>query len=186
MSGSRLCIPRNETVQPRFFQNIITMFCCSFFQFLHSYICERFIYFQDLSVYFAAAILWNNPGTIHKLLTGIECRNWDWGRAIHFQGIHKLDFWYSVVQTALLFFDWLLHDSKPPDVLYFDLLLTCCIVQTLGCSLFWLDLALCKASNSSVFWLDVVLAAVLQETVEEVIKERRASKIIQVDFNTTW
>ncbi len=28
---------------------------CSVFQFLHSYICERFIHFQDRSVYFAAA-----------------------------------------------------------------------------------------------------------------------------------
>ncbi len=28
---------------------------CSVSQFLHSYICDRFIYFQDQSVYFAAA-----------------------------------------------------------------------------------------------------------------------------------
>ncbi len=27
MSGSHLCIPRNETVQPPYFQNRITMFC---------------------------------------------------------------------------------------------------------------------------------------------------------------
>jgi hypothetical protein len=39
---SDLYIPRNETAGPRF-------------QFLHSCICERFIYSQDRSTYFAAA-----------------------------------------------------------------------------------------------------------------------------------
>jgi hypothetical protein len=43
---------RNETVQPPYFQNRIITFCP---QFLHSNICERFIYFQDRSVNFAAA-----------------------------------------------------------------------------------------------------------------------------------
>jgi hypothetical protein len=35
------------------FQNRIIMFCLPP-QFLHSYICKRFTYFQDRSVYFAA------------------------------------------------------------------------------------------------------------------------------------
>jgi len=39
---SYLCIPRNETVRPHS-------------QFLHSCICERFIYSQDRSAYSAAA-----------------------------------------------------------------------------------------------------------------------------------
>ena len=52
MSGSHLCIPRNETVQPRYFQNRIIMLCLPI---LHSYVCERFIYFQDRSVHFSAA-----------------------------------------------------------------------------------------------------------------------------------
>jgi hypothetical protein len=48
MSGSHLCIPRNETVISK------TELYCSVFQFLHSYICERFKYFQDRSGYSAA------------------------------------------------------------------------------------------------------------------------------------
>jgi hypothetical protein len=58
----------------------------------HTYIYERFIYFQDRSAYFAAAkyvdLFWKyiNRSQTH------ECRNWDWGREISFLGIHKLDF----------------------------------------------------------------------------------------------
>jgi hypothetical protein len=50
------------------------MFCL---QFLHSYICERFIYFQDWTVYFEEAKY------VDRLLEYInrsqtyECRNWD-------------------------------------------------------------------------------------------------------------
>jgi hypothetical protein len=48
MSGFQLSIPRNETVISK------TELQCSVFQFLHSYICEKFIYFQDRSAYSAA------------------------------------------------------------------------------------------------------------------------------------
>jgi hypothetical protein len=54
-----------------------------------------FIYFQDRSAYFAAAKYveqsweYTNHSQTHK------CRNCDWGRAIPFLGIHKLDFRYS-------------------------------------------------------------------------------------------
>jgi hypothetical protein len=51
MSGSQLCIPRNETVQPRYFQNRIIMFYLP----IPTLINLRFVYFQDQSVYFAAA-----------------------------------------------------------------------------------------------------------------------------------
>ena len=54
MSGSHLCIPRNETVQPPYFQNRIIMFCVPIPTLIYS-TCERFIYFQDRSVYLAAA-----------------------------------------------------------------------------------------------------------------------------------
>ncbi len=40
MSGSDLCIPRNETAQPRYFQNRIKY---PVSQFPHTCICERFI-----------------------------------------------------------------------------------------------------------------------------------------------
>ncbi len=76
-----------------------TEFWCSVSQFLHTYICERFIYFQDRSVFFAPAkyVDWSweyiNRSQTHKF------RNWDWGRTISFQEIHKLNFLfrYSVV-----------------------------------------------------------------------------------------
>jgi hypothetical protein len=47
MFGSHLCTPRNETV---FFQNGIIKIS----QFVHSYICETFLYFQDQSAYSVA------------------------------------------------------------------------------------------------------------------------------------
>jgi hypothetical protein len=48
MYGSHLCILRNENVIPK------TELYCSVSQFRHSFICERFIYFQDMSTYSAA------------------------------------------------------------------------------------------------------------------------------------
>ncbi len=65
-----------------YFQSRIIMFCS---QFLHSYNCERFIYFQDRSAYSTAGNMWTDPGT-H------ECGNWAWGRAIPRKGIHKWGF----------------------------------------------------------------------------------------------
>ncbi len=60
---------------------------CSDSQFLyiHSYICERFIYFQDWSLYFAAAKYVDRSWeyNIHHSQTH-ECRNWDWGRGNSF------------------------------------------------------------------------------------------------------
>jgi hypothetical protein len=53
MFGSHLCIPGNETVQPRYFQNRVIIFCLLILTLIYD--CERFIYIQDRSVYFAAA-----------------------------------------------------------------------------------------------------------------------------------
>ncbi len=75
-----LCIPKNETVQPPFFQNRIIMFSLPIPTLIYC-ICERFIYFQDRSVYFAAAkyvdLSWEyaNRSQTH------ECENWDWEAA---------------------------------------------------------------------------------------------------------
>jgi hypothetical protein len=57
MSGSDLCIPRNETARPRSFQNRIIMFCLLI---RHSCICERFWEYINCS---------QIP----------ECRNWERG-----------------------------------------------------------------------------------------------------------
>ncbi len=48
MSGFHLCIPRNETVDSKIELK------CSVSHILHTYICERCIYFQDRSAYSAA------------------------------------------------------------------------------------------------------------------------------------
>ncbi len=81
MSGSHLCIPRNETVQPPYFQNIIIMLSLSI-PTLILYICDSFIYFQDRFVYFAVAkyVDWSSEYIIR--LQTHKCGNWDWGRAI--------------------------------------------------------------------------------------------------------
>ncbi len=89
-----------------YFQNGIIMFFLS--QFLHSYICERFIYFQDRSAHSAAGKFvsrsWEyiSPSQTH------ECGNWEWGRAIPRKGRHKWDFPCSVcyyfVQYSLFLF----------------------------------------------------------------------------------
>ncbi len=82
--------PENETVCPRYFKNRIIMFFLSVSTMPHSCICERFIYSQDLSAYFAADQSWEymNHSQIH------ECRNWERGWAVFFLGIHKSYFRY--------------------------------------------------------------------------------------------
>jgi hypothetical protein len=95
MPGSYLCVPRNEIVQPHYFKNIIKMFCLPI-PFLHSYICERFIYFQDRSVYFSAAKYVDRSWEYINCSQTHERRNCGWGCAIPFLGIHKLDFRHSV------------------------------------------------------------------------------------------
>jgi hypothetical protein len=72
-------IPRKEIAAPRS-------------QFPHLCVCKRFINCHDRSAYSGVGKYvdqsWKyiNRSQIH------ECGNWDWGRAIHFLGIHKLDF----------------------------------------------------------------------------------------------
>ncbi len=61
-------------------------------KFLHSYICESFIYFQDRSVYFAAAKYVDRSWVYINRSQTHECANWDWGRPIPRKGIHKWDF----------------------------------------------------------------------------------------------
>jgi hypothetical protein len=79
MSGSDLCILRNEIVQPRYFQNI---------------------YYQDRSAYFAAAKYADRSWEyINRSQIQYECRDCKGGRTVSFLGMHKSDFWYSAVYT---------------------------------------------------------------------------------------
>ncbi len=88
MSGSHLCIPRNETVQPRYFQNRIIMFFLPIPTLIYC-ICEIFIYSQDRLTYFDAAKYVDRSWEYINRSQTHECRNWDWGHAIPFPGTHK-------------------------------------------------------------------------------------------------
>ncbi len=97
MSGSHLCIPRNKTVISK------TELQCSVSKILHSYIRERFIYFQDRSAYSAAGKYVNRSWQYINLShTGThKGGSWDWGRAIPRKGIHKLDFHPKLFKSTL-------------------------------------------------------------------------------------
>jgi hypothetical protein len=96
MSGSDLCIPRNETAQPRYFQNRILMICFPIFTFMYLWAIYNS---QDLGLpILLQPNRQTNPGNIeiaHRYI--YECRNWEWGRAVSFLEIHKSDFRYSVI-----------------------------------------------------------------------------------------
>ncbi len=81
MAGSHLCIPRNETVQPPYFQNRNIMFCLPIPTLI--YLWEIYVYISRIS-----------RSQTHA------CGHWDWGRAISRKGIHKSDFCCSAVETT--------------------------------------------------------------------------------------
>ncbi len=72
MSGSYLCIPRNDTAWPSCFQNRIIMFCLPI---------STFMYLR--AIYIAYGF-----------------RNWEQDRAVSFLGKQKSDFRYSVVHDT--------------------------------------------------------------------------------------
>ncbi len=90
------CIPRNETVQPRCFQNRIIMFCFPISTFM--YLWAIYIFPRSVSL-FGCSHLGRPIRGINKSLTDTwMCRNWDWSRAKKFPilEIHKFNFRYSV------------------------------------------------------------------------------------------
>ncbi len=91
MSGFHLCIPRNETVQPPYFQNRIIMFCLPISTLI--YLWEIYTFPGSVYLFYCSKIC----GPILRIYSikhsqAHECRNWDWGRPIPFLGIHRLDF----------------------------------------------------------------------------------------------
>ncbi len=76
-----------------YFQNRIIMFCLPV---PHSYIGERFIYFQDRSAFSAAGKYVDRSWEYINRSQTHKCGNWDWGRAIPRKGIHKRNFSCSV------------------------------------------------------------------------------------------
>jgi hypothetical protein len=67
VSGSGLCIPRNETVRPHYFQNRIIMFCLPISTFM--YLCEQFIYSPRSVCLFSCSQIGIPILEIHKSLT---------------------------------------------------------------------------------------------------------------------
>ncbi len=61
-------------------------------QFLHSCVCERFIYSHEQSAYSAAGKYVNRSWEYTNRSQVHECGNRDWGRTIPFLGTHKYDF----------------------------------------------------------------------------------------------
>ncbi len=91
---------RNETARPRYFQNIIIMFCLPITTFI--YPLGTYIFPGSICLFCCSQIgrpiLWLiNRSHIH------ECRNWEWGRAVSsFLGIHKSDFHFRYCVEWLL------------------------------------------------------------------------------------
>ncbi len=95
-------------------------------QFLHSYICERFIYFQDRSANSVAGIYVDRSWECINRSKTNECGNWDWGRAIPRKGIHIGDFPSSARNTkvepgislsCICCWEWLDKTSMPSQQL---------------------------------------------------------------------
>jgi hypothetical protein len=67
-------------------------------QFPYSCVCERFLHYHHRFAYSGAGNMWEY---INRSQT-LECGNWDWGRAIPRNGIHKWDFRCSVEYSSWL------------------------------------------------------------------------------------
>jgi hypothetical protein len=74
--------------------------CAPQSQFLHSCVCELFIYSHDRSAYSAAGKYVDRSWVYINRLQTHECGNWVWGRAIPRKGIHKCDFCCSADSTV--------------------------------------------------------------------------------------
>jgi hypothetical protein len=72
------------------------MNCATSFPIPNSCICERFIYSQDRSTYFAAANKGGQIGGIKNRSQIHKCNNWERDRAVSFLGICVSNFRYSV------------------------------------------------------------------------------------------
>ncbi len=88
MSGSHLCIPRNE-----FVHCAALLFPKQNYNF--NFLSPRFIYFRNRSVYIAASKYVDHSWEYINRSQTHEWRIWDLGRASPFPGIHKFDFRYS-------------------------------------------------------------------------------------------
>jgi hypothetical protein len=88
MSGSHLCIHRNETMQPPYFQNRIIMFCLLIPTLI--YLWEIYIFPGWVCLFCCSQICGPILGIYNRSQTH-ECGYWDWGRTIPRKGIYKWD-----------------------------------------------------------------------------------------------
>ncbi len=93
---SDLCVPWNKTARPCYFQNRIILFCLPIYTFM--YLLLIYIFSGSVCLLCCSQIGGPILG-IYKSLTDTlhKCRNWERRRAVSCLGIHKSDFWYSVV-----------------------------------------------------------------------------------------
>jgi hypothetical protein len=89
ISDSDLCIPRNETARPHYFQNRIIMFSPPISTFL--YLWGIYI-FPGLVCLVCCSQIGRPILGIDKSLTDTWCRNLKWDRTVSFLGKHKSDF----------------------------------------------------------------------------------------------
>ncbi len=110
MTGSGLCISRNESAQPRYFQNRIIMLCLP----ISTLIYQWAIYiFSGLVCLFCCSKIdrWSfeyiNLSQINK------CRHWEWGSSVSFLGIHNQIF--GTVSDCLCPVLWKWKFVDPPS-----------------------------------------------------------------------
>ncbi len=95
MSGSNSCIPRNKNCTPPYFQNKIIMFCLP----NSTPVSVSDLYIPRISLLFLLQPNRHDHDQSWEYINRSqiqECRNWEWGRAVSFLGIHKSDFRYNV------------------------------------------------------------------------------------------
>jgi hypothetical protein len=89
MSGSDLCIPRNETARPQNYYVLSSNF--------HIHASVSYLYISRIGLpILLQPNSQNVPGnTVYNCSQVNECRNWERGRTVSFLGIHKPYFHYS-------------------------------------------------------------------------------------------
>ncbi len=92
-----LCIPRNETARPRYFQNRIIMFCLSISTLM--YLWAIYIFPRIDMPILLREICGPIQGIYLNRSQTHECGIWDWDPAIPKKGIHKWDFPCSAISN---------------------------------------------------------------------------------------
>jgi hypothetical protein len=102
MSGSDLCIPRNETGWPHFFQS------------------SYYVLYPNFHIHVSV-----NPSQTN------EGRNWEQGHAVSFLGTHKSDFQYSVLSLySVALADQVVNVGVIPNVYFVPCVMSLFLFRT--------------------------------------------------------